>query len=182
MFQWSLFVQLWLWVSYSSSCPLYLGNLIMSPTWHISLVVLSISYKLPWVISVSCSLFKDFTQCLIYILIPSLLYLLSIVSLLFYPVPSHSCDPLEDLLPSLSQHGSISLLPNDEHLEFWRWYVRIHFNHWWIPLLQLLIIIYWLTNCWILSMFDFSLPLFAWLGLHWFLGILYEDLSSSPMD
>ena len=74
--------------------------------------------KLPWVISMSCSLFKDFTQCLIYILIPSLLYLLSNVSPLFYPVPSHSCDPLEDLLPSLSQYGSVSILLDDEDLEF----------------------------------------------------------------
>ena len=36
----------------------------------------------------------------------------------FCPVPSHSCDPLEDLLPSLSQHGSISALPDNEDLEF----------------------------------------------------------------
>ena len=35
-----------------------------------------------------------------------------------YPVPSHSCDPLEDLLPSLSQHGSVSVLLDDEDLEF----------------------------------------------------------------
>ena len=74
--------------------------------------------KLPWVISVSCSLFKDLTQCLIRISIPSLLYLLSIVSPFFGPVPSHSCDPLEDLLPSLSHHGSVSVLPDDEDLEF----------------------------------------------------------------
>ena len=53
--------------------------------------------KPPWVISGSCSLFKDLTQCLIYILIPSLLYLLSLVSPFLYPIPSHSCDPLEDL-------------------------------------------------------------------------------------
>ena len=53
----------------------------------------------------------------------------------FCPVPSHSCDPLEDFLLSLSQHGSISALPADEDLEFWRWYLRIHFHHWWIPLL-----------------------------------------------
>ena len=30
---------------YSSTCSLYLGNLIMSPTWQISLVVLSIKLK-----------------------------------------------------------------------------------------------------------------------------------------
>ena len=51
-------------------------------------------------------LFKDYTQCLIYSLIPSLLYLYLFVSPFFCPVPSHSCDPLEDLLPSLSQHFS----------------------------------------------------------------------------
>ena len=163
--------------SYSSSCPLYLGNLIMYPTCQISLVVLSISYTLPWVISMLCSLFKESTQCLIYNLIPSLLYLLCIVSPFFCSVPSHSCDPLEDLLPSLSQHGSISVLPDDEDLEFWWSYLRIHFPHWCIPLLQLSIITYWSTNCWILSMFDFSLPLFTWLGLYWFFGILSEDLS-----
>ena len=87
------------------------------------------------------------------------------VSPFFCPVPSHSCDPLEDLLPSLSQHGSVLVLPDDEDLEFWRSYLRIHFYHWWIPLLQLSIFTYWLTNCWILSMFDFNLPLLTWLGL-----------------
>ena len=74
--------------------------------------------KLPWVISVSCLLFKNLTLCLIYILIPSLSYLLLLVSPFLYPVPSHSCDPLEDLLPSLSQYGSTSALPDDEDLEF----------------------------------------------------------------
>ena len=103
---------------YSSSFPLYLGNLIMSPTWQISLVVLSMSKMLPWVISVSCLLFKDLTQCLIYILIPSLSYLLSLVSPLLCPVPSHSCDPLEDLLPSLSQYSSASALSDDKDLDF----------------------------------------------------------------
>ena len=38
-------VQLSLWVSSSSSFPLYLGNLIMSPTWQISLVVLFAKLK-----------------------------------------------------------------------------------------------------------------------------------------
>ena len=90
----------------------------MSPTLQISLVVLSIRYTLPSVISVLCSLFKESSQCLIYSLIPSLLYLLSICVSLLFPVPSHSCDPLEDLLPSLSQHGSVSVLPDDEDLEF----------------------------------------------------------------
>ena len=75
----------------------------------------------------SCSLFKDLTLCVIYILIPSLLYLLLLVSPFLYPVPSHSCDPLEDLLPSLSQYGSASALLDDEDLEFWWLYLRIHF-------------------------------------------------------
>ena len=61
--------------SYSSTCPLYMGNLIMSPTWQISLVVLSASQKLHWVIFVPCSLFKDLSLHLIIILIPSLSYL-----------------------------------------------------------------------------------------------------------
>ena len=80
----------------------------------------------------------------------------------------------------LPYHSTVpfSVLPDGEDLEFWRSYLRIHFHYWWIPLLQLSIITYWLTNCWILSMFDFSLPLFTWLGLYWFFGILYEDLSS----
>ena len=103
-----------------------------------------------------CSLFKDLTQCLIYILIPSLLYLLSLVSPFLYPVPSHPCDPMEDLFPSLSQYGSTSILPDDEDVYFWRLYLRIHFHYWWIPFLQLSIITYWLTICWIRSMFDFN--------------------------
>ena len=36
----------------------------------------------------------------------------------FFPIPSHSCDPLEDILPSFSQHGSVSVLLDDENLEF----------------------------------------------------------------
>ena len=47
-----------------------------------------------------------------------MLYLLSILSPFFCPVPSHSCDPLEDLFPSLSQYGSVSALPDDEDLDF----------------------------------------------------------------
>ena len=178
----STFFQLSLWVSYSSSCPLYLGNLIMSPTWQISLVVLYISYTLPWVISMCAHYSRTLPNVwsIAWSHHCSICYLF--VSPFLCPVPSHSCDPLEDLLPSISPHGSVSALPEDDDLEFWRWYLRIHFHHWWIPLLQLLIIIYWLTNCWILSMFDFRLPLFTWLGLYWFFGILYEDLSSSPMD
>ena len=34
-----------------------------------------------------------------------------------YPVPSHSCDPLEDLLPSSSQYGFSSAPLDDEDLE-----------------------------------------------------------------
>ena len=41
-----------------------------------------------------------------------------LVSPFFFPVPSHSCDPLEDPLPSLSQYGSVSAPPDDEDLEF----------------------------------------------------------------
>jgi len=41
-----------------------------------------------------------------------------LVSPFFCPVPSHSCDPLEDLLPSLSQYGSASVHSDDEDLEF----------------------------------------------------------------
>ena len=74
--------------------------------------------KIPWMISMPCSLFKDLTLYLIYILIPSLSYLLLLAFPFLYPVPSHSCDPLEDLLPSLSQYGSASALPDDEYLEF----------------------------------------------------------------
>ena len=54
----------------------------------------------------------------LYSLIPSLLYLLSIVSPFFFLVPSHSCDPLDYLSPSLSQHVFVSVLPDDEDLEF----------------------------------------------------------------
>ena len=104
----------------------------------------------------SFSLFKDLTLHLIYILIPSLSYLLLLVFPFLYPVPSHSCDPLEDLLPSLSQYGSTSTLPDDEDIDFWWSYLRIHFHYWWFPLLQLSIITYWLTICWIRSMFKFN--------------------------
>ena len=54
-------------------------------------------------------------------------YLFTCVSL-FFPIPSHSCDPLEDLFPSLSQHGSVSVFPDDEDLEFWQSYLRIHLH------------------------------------------------------
>ena len=54
-----------------------------------------------------------------------------------YLVPSHSCDPLEDLFPSSSHHGFSSALPEDEDLDFCRWYLRIHYHHWWTPLLHL---------------------------------------------
>ena len=55
---------------YSSTCPLYMGNMIMSPTCQINLVVLSASQKMPWVIFVSCLLFKDLSLHLLIILIP----------------------------------------------------------------------------------------------------------------
>ena len=74
--------------------------------------------KLPWIIFVSCSLFKDIYLFLLFILIPSLSYLISLVSTFLYPVSSHSCDPLEDLLPSSSQHGFSSVFLEDEDLEF----------------------------------------------------------------
>ena len=54
-------------------------------------------------------------------LYPDSIIVISIIYLwfsFFCPVPSHSCDPLEDLLPSLSQHGSVSVLPDDEDLDF----------------------------------------------------------------
>ena len=41
-----------------------------------------------------------------------------LVSTFFFPIPNHSCDPLEDLLASLSQYGSVSAVPEDEDLEF----------------------------------------------------------------
>ena len=46
----------------------------------------------------------------------SIIHLL--VSPFFGPIPSHSCDLLEDPLPSLSQYGSVSAPPDDEYLEF----------------------------------------------------------------
>ena len=61
----------------------------------------------------------------------------SLVSTFPYPVPSHSCDLLEDPFPSSSQYGFSSVLPEDTDLELWRWYLRIHYHYWWTPLLQL---------------------------------------------
>ena len=81
---------------------------------------------------------------------------LLIVSAFPYLVPSHFCDPLEDLLPSSTQYGFSSVLLENEELNFLRWYLRIHFHHWWIPLLQLSIITYLLKICWLLSMFNFD--------------------------
>ena len=110
--------------SYHFESLLFLLSFIYGESDHVSYMTdkssCPIYYTLPWVISVSCSLFKDSSHYLIYNLIQSPLYLLSFffVSTFFCPVPSHSCDPLEDLLPSLSQHGSISVLPDDEDLEF----------------------------------------------------------------
>ena len=64
--------------------------------------------KLPWVMSVSCSLFKELTLYLIYTLIPSLSYLLLLSFPFLYPLPTHFCDPLEDLLI----HWRIYCLPH----------------------------------------------------------------------
>ena len=50
------------------------------------------------------------------IIVRSVIHLL--VSPFFCPVPSHSCDPLEDLFPSLSQYGSVSAPPDDEDRDF----------------------------------------------------------------
>ena len=58
--------------------------MIMSPTWQIRLVVLSISQKMPWVISVSFSLFKDMYLHLIIIPIPII-----ILSKYYLCLPSH---------------------------------------------------------------------------------------------
>ena len=68
---------------YSSTCPLYMGNLIMSPTCQISLVVLSTSQNIPWVISMLCSLFKDLSLHLFIILI-----LIIILSKYYLCIPS----------------------------------------------------------------------------------------------
>ena len=46
-------------IPYSSTCLEYMGNMFMFPTWKISLVVPVKILTLPWVIYVSCSLFKD---------------------------------------------------------------------------------------------------------------------------
>ena len=79
---------------------------------------------------------------------PDPIIVISVIPLLvppfFCPVPSHSCDPLEDLLPSLSQYGSTSALPDDEDLEFWWWYLRIQYPYLWTPLFHLSAsLIYW---------------------------------------
>ena len=123
-------------ILYSSTCPLYMGNLIMSPTWQISLIFLCAIKTFPWVIFVSCSLLKDLYLHLIIILIPSLSYMKLLVSTFPYPAPSHSCDPLEDSLPSSSHCVFSSPSLEYEDLEFWRWYLRIHYHYWWAPLLQ----------------------------------------------
>ena len=57
-------------IFYSSTCPLYMWNLIMYPTLQISLVFIYASQNFPWVIYVSCSLFKDLYLHLLIILIP----------------------------------------------------------------------------------------------------------------
>ena len=102
---------------------------------------------------------------------------LLLVSAFPYSVPSHSCDPLEGLFPSSSQHNFSSTLPEDEDLEFWQWYLRIHFHHWWTPLIQLSISpIDWQS----VESFPCSISthLFTWLGLHWSLWILMKTLGS----
>ena len=48
----------------------------------------------------------------------SIIILSDITCVYLYPVPSQSCDPLEDLLPSSSQYGFSSALPDDEDVEF----------------------------------------------------------------
>ena len=92
-----------------------------------------------------------------------------------YPVPSHSCDQLEDLLPSSSQHGFSSVLLEDEDLEFWRWYLRIQFT-----------IGEFLCFSCQLSPIDWqyvesfpcstSTHLFTWPVLYWFFWIFDENL------
>ena len=168
----------------SSSCPLYLGNLLMSPTWQISLVVLSICYMLPWVISVLCSLFKDSSHYLIYkpdpITVISVIHLL--MSTFFCPVHSHSCDPLEDLLPSLSQYGSVSALPEDEDLEFDGSTSGFTFL-----IGEFLCFSCQLSSIGWQTVESSPCSTSAYLYSHgldctWFFGILYEDLSSSLMN
>ena len=41
----------------------------------------------------------------------------SLVSTFLYPIPSHSCDLLEDPFPSSSQYGFSSVIPEDKDLE-----------------------------------------------------------------
>ena len=94
-----------------------------------------------------------------------------------YTVPSHSCYLLEDPLPSSSQYGFSLVLPEDEYLAFWRWYLRIHFHHWWTPLLQLSISpIDW--QCVESFPCSTSTHLFTSPRLYWFLWILMKTLSS----
>ena len=105
----------------TSSLLLLLLSVIPGKSDHVSYTTDKYScsiYKVKSCLGSSLCRAQDLTQCLISILIPSLLYMLSLVSPFLFPVPSHSCDPLEDLFPSLSQHGSISVLPDDEDLEF----------------------------------------------------------------
>ena len=112
---------------YSSTCPLYMGNLFMSPTWQISLVVPSESVKIPWVIFVLCSLSNDIYLCLV-IMIPiifipeNFLCLPSLIQSF-----SYSCDILKHSFPSSSHYGFWSTSLQDEDLEFRRWYHMIHY-------------------------------------------------------
>ena len=100
----------------------------------------------------------------------------------FFPVPSHSCDPLEDLLPSLSQHGSVSALPDDADLEFLTMVPQDSLSslvNSFASVVDYHLLVDKLLNPLHVRL---QLPLFTWLGLYWFFGFLYEDLSSSPMD
>ena len=83
-----------------SSCPIYL---LYAALGHLC-VVLTIQ---------GLYLMSDLSPDPITII--SVIHLL--VSPFFFPIPSHSCDPLEDLLPSLSQYGSVSTPPDEDDLE-----------------------------------------------------------------
>ena len=107
-------------IDYSSTCLQYMGNLFMSPTWQITLVVPVEILKFPWVISMSWSLFKD--MCL-YLIISIPIIIISDNSLCLPSLsqfPSYSCDFLKDSLPSSSHHDFSSAPLEDEDLEF-RW-------------------------------------------------------------
>jgi hypothetical protein len=160
-----------------------MGNLIMSPTWQISLVVLFIIRCL------GSSLCRAYCSRILltvwfFHLVPITVIsvILFLVSTFFCPVPSHSCDPLEDLLPSLSQYGSVSALPDDEDLEFDGSTSGFTFI-----IGELLCF-----SCQLSSIgwqtvesspcSTSAYPYSHGLDCTWFFGILYEDLSSSLMN